>query len=1148
MATISGTSGSDLLTGSSDSDTINGGHGSDTIIGSAGSDLLNADGAANDLSAGGQDLTIWTSASLSVSDTGNGVYTVQDGTTTAYYYMGYNITNVDTTDAITVSVAVRADTRTNLILNVQDSAPNDVTFDLETGAVDYLGVGFDAGINDLGDGWQQIWVTVPANDLDTSSPTIYLVPWDPSSEPWPRAGTGQTLFEVRDFQFEPGATEPTHPAAFSIDVLSYEESAAAVAVDLSTGTVSGGDATGDTIDGFEGVIGSAHNDTLIGDEAANILSGGGGNDILDGRSEADLLHAGNGNDLLLGGSNADTLYGSYGDDTVEGGTGADLLFGGGPAGDFSAAGDDVPSGGGDLTTWTATGLVVSDAGDGIYEIQDDSVNGYHYLSLPISGVDIADTVTVSVVVRAGSRSDLILNLQDSAPNDVTFDLETGAVDYLGVGFDAGINDLGDGWQQIWLTVPANDLDTSSPTAHLVAWAPSSETWPRQGTGEVLFDVRDFQFEPGATSPSLPDAFDLGTDMLSYESSTAAVTVDLSTGAVSGGDATGDTIDGFDGVIGSAYDDMLTGDDQDNILSGGDGNDTLSGGNGADTIEGGIGADKLYGRSGDVSAGGGDLTAWTPTGLVVSDVGGGVYEVQDDTSNGYHQLALSISGFDTSDTVTVSLVVRAGSRSELILNLQDSAPSDVTFDLETGVVDYLGVGIPAGINDLGDGWQQIWVTAPADSIDTSNPTAYLVAWDPSSETWPRQGTGEVLFEVRDFQFEPGAASPSLPDAFDLVTDMLSYESSAAAVTVDLSTGAVSGGDAAGDTIDGFEGVIGSAHDDMLTGDDQANVLSGGDGNDTLSGGDGADALYGGAGNDVLYDDGTDTLYGGDGFDIVYTDETSDFSRFHGFEEIRSLDGSVILGDDGEAYTGDSGDDLVYGGTGNDTIDGASGNDTLYGGNGDDSLTGNAGDDLLYGGDGDDLLRGYGGDDTLYGEAGNDHLSAGGDDDLIYGGVGNDTINGRGGDDTIYGEDGDDHITTGFSNDAGSDVVIAGNGADTVIGFTGNDTIFGNAGSDSLFGDSGADYIAGGVDDDTLTGGGGADVFAFNTGDNADVITDFVAGTDRLDLDASFGITSQTALDAIASADQSGNTILDFGNGDTITLIGTNPSELSINDIV
>ena len=74
--------------------------------------------------------------------------------------------------------------------------------------------------------------------------------------------------------------------------------------------------------------------------------------------------------------------------------------------------------------------------------------------------------------------------------------------------------------------------------------------------------------------------------------------------------------------------------------------------------------------------------------------------------------------------------------------------------------------------------------------------------------------------------------------------------AAAVTVDLATGAT-GGDAAGDTLVSIERVTGSqSGNDSLTGSTGNNVLNGAGGDDILNGGAGKDILRGGTGDDQL----------------------------------------------------------------------------------------------------------------------------------------------------------------------------------------------------------------------------------------------------------------------------------------------------------
>ncbi len=81
------------------------------------------------------------------------------------------------------------------------------------------------------------------------------------------------------------------------------------------------------------------------------------------------------------------------------------------------------------------------------------------------------------------------------------------------------------------------------------------------------------------------------------------------------------------------------------------------------------------------------------------------------------------------------------------------------------------------------------------------------------------------------------------------------------------------------------------------------------------------------------------------------------------------------------------------------------------------------------------------------------------------------------------------------------------ADTVSGGGGNDTINGLGGNDTLNGDAGNDTINGGDSRDVMTGGAGSDRFLFLSTSNAgnsvssrDVITDFVSGSDKIDVSA------------------------------------------------
>jgi Ca2+-binding RTX toxin-like protein len=97
-----------------------------------------------------------------------------------------------------------------------------------------------------------------------------------------------------------------------------------------------------------------------------------------------------------------------------------------------------------------------------------------------------------------------------------------------------------------------------------------------------------------------DTFDGGEgfDIVSYETADVGVTVNLDPSPAIINEAGNDTFISIEGIIGSAFDDMLRGlETNGDLLNGGAGKDTISGGGGNDTIIGGAGADTLWGGDG-----------------------------------------------------------------------------------------------------------------------------------------------------------------------------------------------------------------------------------------------------------------------------------------------------------------------------------------------------------------------------------------------------------------------------------------------------------------------------------------------------------------------------------------------------------------------
>ncbi|NRB00401.1 MAG: hypothetical protein HRU32_11365 [Rhodobacteraceae bacterium] len=100
--------------------------------------------------------------------------------------------------------------------------------------------------------------------------------------------------------------------------------------------------------------------------------------------------------------------------------------------------------------------------------------------------------------------------------------------------------------------------------------------------------------PGADTLNGGEGFDLA----SYFTSSLGVIIDLELATQAGGDAQGDVLIDVEALLGSEFDDDLSGDALRNGLAGEGGNDTLRGEGGNDLLNGGAGADDLFG--GDAS--------------------------------------------------------------------------------------------------------------------------------------------------------------------------------------------------------------------------------------------------------------------------------------------------------------------------------------------------------------------------------------------------------------------------------------------------------------------------------------------------------------------------------------------------------------------
>jgi Ca2+-binding RTX toxin-like protein len=427
----------------------------------------------------------------------------------------------------------------------------------------------------------------------------------------------------------------------------------------------------------------------------------------------------------------------------------------------------------------------------------------------------------------------------------------------------------------------------------------------------------------------------------------------------------DKNDDFNGGPG---DDIYDGGKGNDKIAGNGGNDSLWGGEGNDTITGGDGNDILYGGAGNDDIDGGNGNDFIEGGDGNDNLIGGA---------GIDTLSYSQSGAG----VTVNLATNT------------TSGGDAKGDKISGFENVTGSAF--------------------DDVITGDGNANVISGGAGVDTIDGGAGNDTI--------EGGAGADKLTGGSG--TDTLSYAASLAGVAVNLSTNAVSGGDAQGDAITGFENVTGSAGDDTITGDGNANVLIGGAGNDMIDGGAGNDTISGGAGSDTLSGGAGsgDTLsYAGSSAGVTVNltantasggDATGD--KISGFENVTGTDyNDTIYGDNNNnVIVAGAGDDRVYASGGIDTIDGGAGSDTIDLGNfSGANMTMDLGKGLVYytsypggadsisnfenasGTNANDTFFGSSADNTMWGQAGNDtfHFSTGGGHDTVYGGTGSDFI--------------------------------------------------------------------------------------------------------------------------------------------------------------
>jgi Ca2+-binding RTX toxin-like protein len=666
--------------------------------------------------------------------------------------------------------------------------------------------------------------------------------------------------------------------------------------------------------------------------------------------------------------------------------------------------------------------------------------------------------------------------------------------------------------------------------------------------------------------------------LSAAANSAATSYHFGTGVVGGADAIDSkmTYQGFNSYIASPNGDTVTLTATGQNVTGGAGADTINGGPGTHAVSGGGGVDTFNVTAGtvaisDLGNGGADVVA-VSAGATANATLAAAWTATASAANA-GTASVNANGFN------VSVASASGANGWTLTNSGGAATLTGSANADTIIGG-------AGADTLTGGAQNDTMTGGA-GIDTFNV-------DAGTDSITDFGVGGVENLVIA---SSAATSITLTSAWTATASSSNNGTAsinAAGFTLNVAAVGGTSGWTLSNTGGGAT-ITGSGNADTISGGAGADTLVGGDGGDSLTGNGGNDTMTGGGSGDTFnVNAGTDTItdLGNADILVVSAGATANATLFADWTATAASSnaGTANLTGAGRdinvgAATGTSGWKLTNTGAGAWLIGSAQ----------DDSITGGAGHDFISGGLGSDALAGGGGNDTFIVRGGTTTISDlgnGGDVVRVMSGTVHATLAaawqainttliewastaivdaaGFGLDlrnATIYGSmtvTNSGGAATLLGSASSNNTISGGTGADTLIGGPENDSLTGGGGNDTIDGSYGNDTITGGAGADVLTGGWGglADTFGssnnFGTigegvaptattffggtvvvgsvitfGNGVDRITDFVQGTDKLDVTqegtAPINVANHSSLSAIGS----GLTVVAYGNFNAIT---------------
>ncbi|MEM9154616.1 MAG: M10 family metallopeptidase [Cyanobacteria bacterium P01_F01_bin.33] len=897
---------------------------------------------------------------------------------------------------------------------------------------------------------------------------------------------------------------------------------------------------------IENATGGIGDDTIYGNDQANVLDGGSGNDELRGFRGRDSLAGRSGDDKLFGGNDNDTLEGGGDSDTLDGGDGDDSLLGGDDddtlTGDFGNDflngddGDDDLQGGNDNDT--LQGGLGSDTLDG--GLHNDVLLGGSDRDILIGGFG-------NDSLKGNDDGD---DLQGGFDNDT---LEGGhGSDFL-EGGDGDDSLLGGGQRDSLSGGLGNDfLDGGTGTDIVHA----------EGNVDITLNGSSLTGIGTDTLVSIEEAFlegGVGDNRLRSLNFSGDVTLK--------GEEGEDELlaqSGNNRLQGGLGNDTLSDGDGDSRLDGNDDDDTLTGGLGNDEIDGGDGFDRL------------------------------------DESGDFNFTLTNSSLTTTSTDLLTPYADTLTSIEEAVIRGEDG---DNSFEAEafSGEVTLIGGN---GNDELIGGSANDYLRGEGDddTLTGGEGDDRLFGGTGNDLLFEE---GDVSFNLTDTYLDGlGDDTVSSIERAELVGGISNNSLLVYNFSGDATLRGQEGDDflyveSGNNLLDGATG-----NDSLMSSSQSQDTLLGGDDNDTLMGGALDDVIDGGDGIDLLRESGnfdftlTDSSLTTDSDDLPapYVDQLISIEE----AELIGGDGNNVL--DASGFSGNvtleggDGDDTLKGGTGDNVLDGGAGNNDfllmeggefhlsgtsltsssgnltvsgiehfeLVGGNQDDVIQVDAfsGDVTLHGHDGDDLLTVGSGNNVLDGGNGNDRVFGGFEEDSLVGGNHDDTLLGDYGNDTIDGGEGTDRLveygsyesriltdtslTSVNSTDPHSEVdslnsieevglyANSGNNLLDAAAFNGKVTLEGGGGDDDLRGGFNDDSLSGGIGNDMLFGGSSGVDRVIEEGNFDFTLTDASLTADSTDLLAPY-VDSLSRIDEAALAGGDGNNALivtDFSGKTTL----------------